>query len=419
MNLRLRCAAVLTAVALALTACSGAPEQGGKAKVTLWMYPVVKDEAASKKFWQQTGQAFEKAHPDVDLSIEMQTFDKRDAQVSAALAAGSGPDIVLVTPDQVATYQSIHGLLPVDDAIKQARAAFFPATLTAATFDGKLYGVPLFQNVNTTAYNTKVFKDAGLALPKTWDDVLAAAPVLAKKGIAVTDYAGSTEQTLNLTFYPLLWQAGGRIFSPDGKDIAFDSEQGVAALKFLVDLKKLGGLPADAVTAGPKVEGEPIAAGKVGMRMSASLADLKQLRAALGRQTVTLGEPLEGAVQATYGNPGLLALTSINKKQNRQAAYDVLAFLSSPQTQQGLNGLAGNFPTRTDVPAPGSGPDYAAMAEALKSANPGEPSPAARQVMAALAPKIQAALRGDLTPQQALDQAAKEARGILQRSAPR
>ncbi|PRA18195.1 sugar ABC transporter substrate-binding protein, partial [Brevundimonas sp. MYb27] len=54
---------------------------------------------------------------------------------------------------------------------------------------------------------------------------------------------------------------------------------------------------------------------------------------------------------------------------------------------------------------------------ALKSANPGEPSPVARQVMGALAPNIQAALRGDVTAKEALDRAAKEARGILQRSA--
>jgi multiple sugar transport system substrate-binding protein len=411
----LRFAALAASAALAITACS-ASDGNGKTEVTLWMYPVIKDEAASKKYWAQTEAAFEKAHPGIDLNIELQTFDKRDAQISAALAAGSGPDIVLITPDQAATYNKVRGLLPVDDAVADQRKSFHPETLKAATFDGKLYGIPVFQNINTTAYNTKIFADAGLELPKTWDDVLKAAPVLAKKGIAVMDYAGSSEQTLNLSFYPLLWQAGGTVFSKDGKDIAFDSEQGVSALQFLVDLKKQGGLPADAVTEGPKVEGAPIAKGKVAMRTVTSLAELKQMRAALGKGNVALGQPLQGKARATYGNPGLLSLTSINKDGNRKAAYDVLAYLSSAEAQASLNAASGTFPTRTDVKAPGTGPDFEVLNEALEYANPGEPSPAARQVMATLAPYIQAALSGDRTPKEALEKAAEEARALLARS---
>ncbi|WLQ51993.1 extracellular solute-binding protein [Streptomyces poriferorum] len=405
-------AAVLTATATACSSSSG----DGKSEVTVWMYPVIKDEVASKKFWEQAESGFEKSHPDVDLKIELQTFDKRDAQISAALAAGSGPDIALITPDQAATYRSVEGLLPVDEAVDADRKSFYPETLKAATFDDKLYGVPLFQNVNATAYNTKIFADAGLGLPATWDDVLAAAPVLAKKGIAVMDYAGSPEQTLNLSYYPLLWQAGGTVFTKDGKDVAFDSPAGVSALQFLVDLKKAGGLPADAATAGPAVEGAPIAEGKVAMRAATSLPELNQMRAALGEDDVRLGLPLRSSVRATYGNPGLLALTSINKDHNRQAAYDVLAYLTSPPMQTSLNKAAGNFPTRTDVKAPGSGPDFKALNDSLQYANPGEPSPVARQVMAALAPYIQAALGGDMSAEDALKKAANEARDLLSRA---
>ncbi|MFC9465558.1 extracellular solute-binding protein [Streptomyces coelicoflavus] len=411
----LRFAAVATAAVLAATACSSSGADG-KSEVTVWMYPVIKDEVASKQFWEQAEAGFEKSHPDVDLKIELQTFDKRDAQISAALAAGSGPDIALITPDQAATYRSVRGLLPVDDAVAADREAFFPETLEAATFDGELYGVPLFQNINTTAYNTDIFADAGLDLPTTWDDVLDAAPVLAKKGIAVMDYAGSAEQTLNLSYYPLLWQAGGTVFTEDGKDVAFDSPAGVSALQFLVDLKKAGGLPADAATAGPAVEGAPIATGKVAMRAVTSLPEVGQMRAALGNDSVELGLPLQGKVRATYGNPGLLSLTSINKDENRQSAYDVLAYLGSPSMQASLNKAAGNFPTRTDVKAPGSGPDFKALNDSLKYANPGEPSPVARQVMAALAPYIQAALGGDMPAEEALKKAAEEARGLLSRA---
>lgn len=411
-------ATAVVATALSLTGCtsSGDDPSSDGGKVVLWMYPVIKDPSASKKFWQDASQNFEKEHPGTKLEIQLQTFDKRDAQISAALAAGSGPDIVLITPDQAATYLKVGGLLPVDDAVSKSRDQLYPSALKAATFSDKTYGVPIFQNIFTTAYNTKVFTDAGLALPRTWSDILSAAPVLARRGVAVMDYVGNPEQTLNMSFYPLVWQAGGRIFSQDGKDVAFDSPEGVAALQFLVDLKKAGGLPADAATEGVAIEGSPMAAGKVGIRQLTSLPEVGQLRAALGKQNVVLGAPIIGKNPATYGSPGLLALTSINKSKNRDAAYQVLEYLSSAAFQKSLIGAAGNFPVRKDVQLDKSTPDLTAMQTALTTANPGEPSPASRQVMTILAPHVQAALRGDVSPEDALKKAAAEARTALQQS---
>ncbi|WP_341947512.1 extracellular solute-binding protein [Microbacterium sp. LWH11-1.2] len=419
-----RAAAVTAVAALALTACSapaadtdaGGDDAALKGEVTLWMYPVIRDEAASKDFWETAEADYEKEFPDVDLTIELQTFDKRDEQISAALAANSGPDIVLITPDQAATYLNVGGLLPVDDAIEDERDAFFPATLEAATFEDELYGVPLFQNVFTTAYNKTVFDEAGLELPTTWDEIREAAPVLADSGIAVMDYLGTPEQTLNLSFYPFLWQAGGTVFSDDGTEIAFDSKEGVEALEFLVELQKEGGLPADAATQSVGIEGSPLAAGTVGIRPTTQPSELAQMRAALGEENVVVGPPLEGETQATYGNPGLLSLTSINKSENRAAASSVLAFLTSKDFQTELNAAAGNFPSRTDVEIAGPEADRAAYEAALKVANPGEPNPAARQVMAVLAPYIQSALRGDLSAKDALEKAAEEAQAVLDRS---
>lgn len=152
------------------------------------------------------------------------------------------------------------------------------------------------------------------------------------------------------------------------------------------------------------------------MRPVTSLPELKQMRAALGKENVTLGLPLQGKTRATYGNPGLLSLTSINEEENREAAYEVLSYLSSAESQEALNAAAGNLPTRVDVDASATDPDLKVLNETLQYANPGEPSPFARQVMATLAPYIQAALGGDLTPKEALKKAAEEARALLDRS---
>ena len=407
----------MTSLLLATTAACSSGGGGEGAEVTMWMYPVIRDEGTSQKFWKQAEADFEAAHKNIDLTIELQTFEQRDTQITSALAAGSGPDIVMITPDQLSTYAAKDGLLPVTEVIADKRGKFYPSTVEAATFKGELYGVPLFQNVNTTSYNTAIFEKFGIEeLPTTWEEIRELAPKLAAEGIAIMDYAGNPKVTLNVTFYPLLWQAGGRIFTEDGTDVAFDGKEGVATLKFLVELNKMGALPPDAATKPNKVEGSPLAAGKVAIRYMTSFTQLEQMRAALGEENVVLGKPLKGKKRVTFASPGLLSLTSINSESNRQAAYKVMSFLTSPDMQAALNEASGTFPTRKDVPIPGEGPDYEAMSAALEYAHPGEPHPQARPVQEILKPYLQAALLGKKTPEEALSQAAAEARKLLARS---
>lgn len=424
MKIRALSASLLAGALMVTAACSddsgsdpGSNTESGGGEVTLWMYPFIRDEAKGKAFWEQLEKDFDAAHDDIDLTVELGTFQNRDEQISAALAAGSGPDIVMITPDQLSTYKAVGGLLPVTDAIADDRDAFFPAGLDVATYDGELYGVPMFQNASTTSYNTQIFEQAGINdLPTTWEHVLEHAPTLAKDGIAILDYAGNPETTLNVTFYPILWQAGGRIFTEDGSDIAFDSPEGVAALEFLVELQKIGGLPPDVATKGNDVEGTPLAEGKVAMRFMTSLTQLDHMRTALGEENVVLGAPLTGKEQVIFASPGMLSLTSINSEENREAAYQVISYLVSPDVQEALTKASNTFPTRTDVPPPGEGPDYDAMTEALQYAHPGEAHPQARPVMAILVPYIQSALQGDMTPEEAMTAAAEEARELLARS---
>ena len=56
-----------------------------------------------------------------------------------------------------ATYLNVGGVLPVDEAIKDA-AAFYPSTLEAGKLKGELYRVASFQNISTNIVNTTVFK---------------------------------------------------------------------------------------------------------------------------------------------------------------------------------------------------------------------------------------------------------------------
>lgn len=412
--MKIRLIAAASLIALTATACGGGDAgSSGKQTVTLWMYPVIADSAASQQFWSDTEKSFEAQNSTVDLVIELQPWEGRDEKIATAIASGKGPDLVVLGPDQIPQNQANGGLQAMTSVVEPDKSAYLPSAIDAATVDGTIYGVPIYHTITTAVFNKKVFSDAGIdKMPETWDEIKAAAPKLAKNGVAVMDYSGAPETTLNLSFYPLLWQAGGQVFSDDGKTVAFNSAEGKKALQFLLDLQKDKGLPSDAATKSNVVEGSGLASGKTAMGYAMTMADAKTMGKGVGESDVVVGSPLKDVDQVAFGLPGLLARTSISKDE--ASANAVASYIAAPETAQKLAQASGFFPARTDVEMTGGNAMTKEFAAALSSAKAGEPNPKARQVMAALAPQLQAALQGSKSVDQALADAEKEANGLLQ-----
>lgn len=422
--MKMRFIAAAAAVSLMAAGCSsgatpattpggtagGAPQ--GKQTVTMWMYPVIADQAKSQAFWAETEKAFEAKNANVDLKIELQPWDGRDEKIATAIASGKGPQLVVLGPDQLPQYQATGGLKSLKGAIAGDEGKFLESGTKAATIGGDIYAMPIYHTISTTVYNKKVFDEAGVALPKTWDEIKAAAPKLAAKNVAVMDYSGDPKTTLNLTFYPLLWQAGGSVFAPDGKKVAFNSAEGREALQFLVDLGKAKGLPADAATKTNKVEGGGLSTGATAMGYSLVKAEAATMVKALGEENVVVGEALKNKEQVTFGLPGLLARTSIAGDDASITA--VAKYMGSAEVQSKLSEASGFFPARTDAATPAGDKLSEAFKPALEVARAGEVNPKARQVMAALAPHIQSALQGSVSVEEALKAAETESNALLQ-----
>ncbi|WP_283136269.1 sugar ABC transporter substrate-binding protein [Rhizohabitans arisaemae] len=404
----------LTAVLGAALAGCGADAGSGtdKSSVTLWMYPVIGDQAKSQAFWTKVEKDFEAANGTIDLTIDQQPWDGRQEKITTALASKKGFDLVVLGPDQIPQYAQQGTLVPVDDVVAPAKTSFLPNSLTALTVDGKLYGVPIYQTITAPIYNKKLFTDVGVTeFPQTWEAFKAAAPKLAAKKIAILDYPGAPEVSLNQSFYPLLWGNGGSVFAADGKTVAFNAPEGVEALQFLLDLQKAGGLPGNTATKKNDIEGGTLAAGKTAVYHAATALQAVQLGAAIGAENVGVGLPLESGKKVAFGIPGGLVLAKHSPQPD--AAKKVAAFLSSPEVAAELAKESGFFPARDDVTVPGASPAVQEFAKSLEFAFPGDTHPMARQVMALVAPELQAALLGKKDAKTALDDAAKEANALL------
>lgn len=401
---------VVAALSLAVAGCGSSGSD--KSAVTLWMYPVIGDQAKSQAFWGKVEKDFEAANPKIDVKIDLQPWEGRQEKVTTALVSKKGFDLVVLGPDQIPQYAQQGTIDAVDDIVAPAKASYLPASLSALTVDGKLYGVPIYQTITAPIYNKKLFAEAGVEkVPETLTELKEAAPKLAAKKVAILDYPGKPDVSLNQSFYPFLWANGGTVFSADGKSVAFNGPEGVASLQLLLDLKAVGGLPENTASKGNDIEGGPLAGGKTAMYHAATAGQADQLAAAIGAENVGIGLPLEGTKRVAFGIPGGLVLAK--HSENKDAAKKFATYLASPEVTAQLSKESGFFPARTDVTVPGQSESSKAFAKSLEFAFPGDTHPKARQVMGVLAPHIQAALLGKEDAKTALDAAAKEATQLL------
>lgn len=403
------------AVAASLTACGGSDEPSSSSgTVTVWMYPVIGDEQASSTYWGQIEKDFEAANSGTDLKIELQPWKERDQKLATAFSGGKGPDVFAAIPDQIPQFVANGTLSPVDKVIEPAKASFLPGSLTALTVGGKLYAAPIYHTVTTTIYNKKLLDKAGITTPpQTWDEIKAAAPKLKAAGVATLDYSASPAATMNLNFYPLLWQAGGKIFSDDGKKATFNEAPGLEALTFLTSLYAEGAIPKSALTNSNLVADAALGKQQVAMGFTNAPPDAKTVATTWGAGNVIVGLPLEGKKRVGYGTVGGLAVNAASK--NLTGAEKFLSFMIDPKQEISLATASGYLTPRSDAKVPAKDAEAEKFAAALEFAYPGEPNAAARQVNALLAVELQAALSGKKTPQQALDDAAKQANDLLSR----
>ncbi|MEV0787175.1 extracellular solute-binding protein [Streptomyces sp. NPDC050423] len=403
-------AAPVLATALAAGVLAGCSGSGSDNTVTMWTYPVIFDEAKNKAYWDGLVKAFEKKHEGVKVKVETFPWANRDTALATAIASGKGPDAVYLIPDQLPKYAK--SIVPADDYMPAAaKSDYTDFALKSVTYDGKPIATPILTSANPLICDKRVFAAIGeKTYPSSWADLEALAPKLKKKGYYATSYSGDTQQTLNVTFYPLLWQAGGDVFSEDGKNVTFNDAAGVKALTYLKKLVNDGYTDRDLVTTTPKLEQTPTAKGKVACTWQNTPADVEPF---WGKENIVVQPPLKDTTSVGYGTVGALAML---KGADRKNTGDWLNFVAESKNVAGLQKAAGYFPARK------SGgdlyPDDAlqtAVGATLPSMDVGPLQDKAREVQGVLAPEIQAALLGKKSPQDALNAAQKAAQAMLGR----
>ncbi|GGM36699.1 ABC transporter substrate-binding protein [Microbacterium saperdae] len=403
-------AGIAAATLLAGCSAGGGSTPSGEQDITVWLYPVIADEAVHKDFWDTTIAAFEKDNKDVNVKYEIFPWANRDESLQTAIAAGKGPDLVYLVPDQLAAYQK--SILPLNDLLSEERQGdLLPNVKTSVTIDGDILGAPVLTSAQPLICNAAAFEAAGVTeYPETWDDIIEMAPKFTEKGMYALNYPASAENTLNLTYYPLLWQAGGEVFTKDG-DVGFDSKAGEQALTFITDLAESGALDPEALTTNVPLEQTAIAQGKVACTWNNGVTEVAPF---WGEENVKVLAPLTDKKTVAYGTVGSLSVLKGSKAPEAAAAF--AEYATSADVIEPYLTAAGYFSAlSTTEPLYADDPLLGEVEKYVPDTTVGELNASSRALMGVLAPEIQAALLGQKAPADALKDAAAAAAPLLKK----
>ncbi|WP_437730627.1 ABC transporter substrate-binding protein [Sorangium sp. So ce1335] len=191
---------------------------------------------------------FNREHDNITVRMSVARWGDFYQKLPAAVDSGHGPDVAVLHADQLATAAAHRTILPLDDvtdALGLGAGDFSRTLWDAGVFRGRRYGIPLDVHPLGLYYNRTVLADAGIgdeALPRSRRDTMAVLEQLKGRGVQGS-WVSPALFTGGLMFQSLLWQFGGELFSEDGARATFDSEAGVEALSFMLELIQRGYSP--------------------------------------------------------------------------------------------------------------------------------------------------------------------------------
>lgn len=258
--MRKRVALLLAGTMLAstlLTACGGGGSDTGKAPagdtkaVAADTGNTVADGALEGEitFWhsftqgarldviQATAEQFMKDNPNVKINIETFSWGDFYTKWTTGLASGNVPDMSTALPGHVVEMMDADALVSVDGVIDAiGRDKFAAAPLSEGEKDGVCYSLPLYSHAQVMWYRKDLLANAGLEVPKTWDEFAAAAKVLTKDGVYGCSFPCGSSDLMATRFLNFYVRSGGGSLLTDDLQADLTSDLALDGIRFWLDI---------------------------------------------------------------------------------------------------------------------------------------------------------------------------------------
>lgn len=295
------------------------------------------------------------AETGIHVDLQTLSWDDIRPKLVTALVAGTAPaDVSEFDWSWTGQFAAAGWFLPLNDVI-DADTVKDIGVSKIFTVDGKLLGIPYSNDFRVMLVNKKHFADAGVtAMPKTLDELVAAAKKIKEKGISQYPIGLplSATEGASTSWYLLTKAFGGELFDKDFNPLFTKPDSaGYKALAFELMLLKEGlvdpastGLKDSQINEGMfsqgitsiMISGEP---GRLGQ-----MNDPAQSKVAGEAQAILV--PTASGATRSFGLPEALSIPNVST--HKEAAIAFVKWFTSKEFQE-KNAANGILPTRTSA----------------------------------------------------------------------
>lgn len=330
-----------------------------KADVRMWTFLNPEGTDGRSMALKQMMDSFKEKYPNIKVTVEPQTWDVMTGKFFAADKAGNAPDIMWVLQDELGAAIKLGTLEPFEnlflkdwsqEEVNDINDAFW----SMGSEDGKHYQVTLSRNYFGIIYREDLFKEKGISIPKTWDELVEAGKKLteidSKTGIQRygLGQAFSVDKADAQIAAGAILAEQGSLFTEDGK-ANWNNDIVKKALNMQMDMIRVHKItPETALTSTPEDLYKDFSAGKYAMIMGAGVRISKlQEEATFAPEVVQM--MLLPSFNGDKNSPTPIAGWSIgvwSKSKNKEAAGKFVEHMISPEADKLWVTVGGQVPVR-------------------------------------------------------------------------
>ena len=297
------------------------------------------------------------ANPDRPINLSFIPHTEMVDKIARGIATGDVPDLMGMDLIYAPQFENADQLVDITDKISSwpELETASPGHMTVATFNDRLYGVPLYADVSALFYNKDLFEQAGLdpnKPPTSLAEMTEYANKITALGDGVTGYylPGNCAGCNIFTVGPLMWASDATIEAGVCGDEPLVGDGVKQVLQFGRDMVKAGNVPASAQTENGETFHLQFGSGKLGMMGTGNF------NITLAREQMK-DHPFEFGISLLPGQtPGSSAsfiggdlVVIPNGSQRVDDAVAFMQYLLSDETQVEVYAKALNLTTRSDM----------------------------------------------------------------------
>ena len=365
---------------------------------------------------------FNQQHPDIKFQIVEAPSDSNqveDLYTSSFLLGNSPFDLVYMDIVWTPKFAAAGWLQDISDRFSQDEAKkYLQGDIAGGMYENKLYRLPFRSDAGMLYYRQDLLDKAGYAPPETFQELLEISQDLQQQGLVEWGYVwqGKQYEGLAAMFVEILQGSGAFWVDPDTLEVGLDRPQAIEAVEFLRQAISLKVSPPGVTTYAEEETRLLFQNGKAAflrnwpyvysLALDSPIADkysIKPMVHAVGQSS-----------GATLGGWGIGIAKS---SKHPDAAWEVIKFLSSEASQREFILATGFVPSRialfNDSEIVAKYNYYPKLLGVVQSSALRPPISQYAQASDILQRYLSAAITGKMTPEKAMQAAARETRNLL------